>query len=527
MMGIADRQTSFSDYWLEGRIPSTSVWSMLRTWALKHLDEKIFEELFSNVGRPSVSPVFTFMAMLIQLEKGYSDRELEEASRFDDRVKYGLSAPRDFEGIDAVTLVDHRNRLFGSEIGRKIFIETIENAKSAGIFDKENLHVIDSFMVWGSSAKQSTYKMIYQGIKMVLNVLSLHDMKDDATKVLKRDDYNEKQQKPKINWEDDKEKVDLLELLVIDALKLVEHVKAKKDNKKDLIEAVELLERIARQDVETDEKGKIKMTKGTAKDRIISINDAEMRHGRKSTSKCSDGYKAEIITGGENASIVMAIEVFGANKSDGESMSSSIDEIKSTRNTVNKLYGDTAYSDFEEIEKREQEGMSFAVKVSQPTNATGCFTKDEFTIDIVVGTVKCPEGNVENFDVNKIKERKGTSVKFDAEKCKECSQKEQCTKSKSGSRTVNIHPYEDRIKLERDYQKTDKFKKDYAQRSNGERTISELTKYGGRQGRYVGTKKTKWQLTMVAIKNNIKATLRFIHKKIKTYQQDELCPKMV
>ena len=70
MMGIADRQTSFSDYWLEGRIPSTSVWSMLRTWALKHLDEKIFEELFSNVGRPSVSPVFTFMAMLIQLEKG-------------------------------------------------------------------------------------------------------------------------------------------------------------------------------------------------------------------------------------------------------------------------------------------------------------------------------------------------------------------------------------------------------------------------------------------------------------------------
>jgi len=75
--------------------------------------------------------------------------------------------------------------------------------------------------------------------------------------------------------------------------------------------------------------------------------------------------------------------------------------------------------------------------------------------------------------------------------------------------------------------KTDKFKKDYAQRSNGERTISELTKYGGRQGRYVGTKKTKWQLTMVAIKNNIKATLRFIHKKIKTYQQDELCPKMV
>jgi hypothetical protein len=42
--------------------------------------------------------------------KGYSDKEFEEESTFDDRIKYAITAPRDFEGIDAVTLHDHRAR---------------------------------------------------------------------------------------------------------------------------------------------------------------------------------------------------------------------------------------------------------------------------------------------------------------------------------------------------------------------------------------------------------------------------------
>ena len=113
----------------------------------------------------------------------------------------------------------------------------------------------------------------------------------------------------------------------------------------------------------------------------------------------------------------------------------------------------------------------------------------------------------------------------DADKCNHCPQKEQCTKSKKG-RTIHIHPYEDRIEQQREFQKTAEFKEDYAQRSNGERTISELTKHGGRQGRYEGKQKIKWQLTMAAINNNIKATLRFLHKKSKICPQGVVCPEM-
>jgi hypothetical protein len=103
MLGKADRQMSFSDFWLKGKISETSFWSILRRWAMNNLNDEMFQPLFSYYGRPSVSPVYSFTAMMIQLEKGYSDREIEEASRFDDRVKYAMTAPRDFDGIDAMT----------------------------------------------------------------------------------------------------------------------------------------------------------------------------------------------------------------------------------------------------------------------------------------------------------------------------------------------------------------------------------------------------------------------------------------
>jgi hypothetical protein len=48
---------------------------------------------FHNYGSPSISPVYTFAAMLIQIEKDYSERELEGETIFDNIVKFALTAP--------------------------------------------------------------------------------------------------------------------------------------------------------------------------------------------------------------------------------------------------------------------------------------------------------------------------------------------------------------------------------------------------------------------------------------------------
>ena len=106
MLGKRKNYFSFADIGFGRHIPENSFWNKLRQWALEYLDEDMFAELFSSTGRPSISPVYSFLGLLIQLEKGYSDRELKEESRFDDRVKFSLTANSSFDGIDAVTLHD-------------------------------------------------------------------------------------------------------------------------------------------------------------------------------------------------------------------------------------------------------------------------------------------------------------------------------------------------------------------------------------------------------------------------------------
>src|SRR5260370_1894995 len=55
-----------------------------------------------------------------------------------------------------------------------------------------------------------------------------------------------------------------------------------------------IAKQVEKQDVEISEKGKVSLVKGVAKDRRISVEDSEMRHGRKSRSGRVDGYKRHV-----------------------------------------------------------------------------------------------------------------------------------------------------------------------------------------------------------------------------------------
>ncbi len=59
--------------------------------------------------------------------------------------------------------------------------------------------------------------------------------------------------------------------------------------------------------MQIDEKGKAGLIKGVAKDRRISVEDGQMRHGRKSRSVRVDGYKRHVA--GNMRSIAVNVEV--------------------------------------------------------------------------------------------------------------------------------------------------------------------------------------------------------------------------
>ena len=57
-----------------------------------------------------------------------------------------------------------------------------------------------------------------------------------------------------------------------------------------------LLVKILGDDLQQDDQGDPQIAEGTAPDRIISITDPEMRHGRKSAAQRFDGFKAAVST---------------------------------------------------------------------------------------------------------------------------------------------------------------------------------------------------------------------------------------
>ncbi len=62
-----------------------------------------------------------------------------------------------------------------------------------------------------------------------------------------------------------------------------------------VLSSLEATQQIEAQDVEVDEQGEVKLRKGVTKNRRITIEDEQMRHGRKNRSKRFDGYKRHLL----------------------------------------------------------------------------------------------------------------------------------------------------------------------------------------------------------------------------------------
>ena len=99
------------------------------------------------------------------------------------------------------------------------------------------------------------------------------------------------------NWDDPQERQAAL-AVVLAALTAVEGwLETQPESKADpaVQRNMQTAQQIKAQDVELTEAGTATLRKGVAKERRISIEDAQMRHGRKSRSVRVDGYKRHVL----------------------------------------------------------------------------------------------------------------------------------------------------------------------------------------------------------------------------------------
>ncbi|MEW6546279.1 MAG: IS1182 family transposase [Bacillota bacterium] len=511
MLGYVNTNWHVEDTWgWMDRIPKKSFWARFRAWAWEqgNLKDEEFAHLYSDIGRPSVSPAQLTAAILIQLEKNLSDRELEEATLYDDRVKYALGMSRNGPGLDAVTLCRFRQRLMAADGAKMLLDKVVALGKERGLISKETVAIVDTFLVEGAAARQDTITLIRRAVAMVLKVAAFHECREELEQLLERRDYGSPK-KPTIDWSNPAEKQALVESLVKDARRLVKAVREKGDAPEELKNAVDFLERVAEQDIEEDGEGRIRIRQGVAKDRVISTVDPEMRHGHKTSSNKADGYKAHVIVTGEKGEWITGVEETPANARDASKAEELVDQHKARVGADSpELLGDCPFGDPELRERLEAKGVRVVAPVPPASRRDGHFSKDDFEINVEEGYVRCPAGQ-ETRTLTWGKDERGRKIpvyRFPAEVCASCPLRARCTSSKLG-RQVRLHPREEVLQALKREQKTPEFREKYRQRAHIERTNCDLKRHGAGKARYIGRIKVKFQLIMAAVLHDIKLLL--------------------
>jgi len=288
--------------------------------------------------------------------------------------------------------------------------------------------------------------------------------------------------KPRIAWDDEGARAELVDSLVSDAHRVLGHLP---DIEMDAAaaEAVALLALVAGQDVEPAEDsdgtdGRWRMARRVVPDRVISTVDPQARHAHKTRSRRQDGYKAHVVVEPDTG-IVTDAALTPAAGPDNSDATVGI-ALLAGEDDPAQVLADSAYGTGEVLDAAQQAGHVPIIKPwpLRPAIAGG-FTLDEFTVDEDAGTVTCP--NQITRSMTRLRH-----VIFGAA-CRACPLRARCTTSRSG-RTLRLHPHDALQRAHRARAQDPEFQTIYRRhRPMVERSIAWLVAGRNRRLRFRGT----------------------------------------
>jgi hypothetical protein len=465
-------------------VPAGSMFAFLAAHRQDLFGDEDFADLFpSRRGRPSVPASVMASVLVLQVLHDYSDSEAAEAARCDLRWKAACGFPLDHAGFDPSTLVYWRRRLARSDRPHRINDAVARVIAQTGVLNGRRRRAVDSTILADAVATQDTITQLIAAIRRVARVVP--GAAGQVAAVCTAHDYS-RPGKPQIDWDDPQAKDGLVSALVNDANALVA-VLDDRDLDEPGTSAVALLALVAGQDVEPAEgsdgtDGRWRIARKVAEDRVISVNDPEARHTRKSPENRRDGYRAHLAACPETGLITgeQLTQAAGEENSDaavaGPALLAAGDE-------PGEVYGDSAYGTGDLRAALDEAGHTAVIKPRPLKPAVeGGFTLDDFTADENAGTVTCPAGVTRRISARR-------TVTFGVA-CRGCPLRARCTANKTG-RTLNLHPRDAILRAARhDWAARPGLREDYKKyRPNIERVISQVATRGGRRLklRYLGT----------------------------------------
>jgi IS5 family transposase len=483
---------------------------------------ELFADLFSSRrGRPSIPGEVVASVIVLQSLYGHSDREAVDALTFDLRWKAACGYAIDAKGFDSSTLTYWRRRLGASDRPQRIFEVVREVIAETGAVAGRQRRALDSTILDDAVARQDTVTQLIAQVRRVgrevpgaQELIAAHCTGLGA---LTGQGYDQPG-KPRIVWDDDAAREELVTALVNDALALLAalDVEAITGAGGKPADAVALLALVAGQDVEPAEgsdgtDGRWRIARKTAPDRVISTVDPDTRHAHKTQHRRQDGFKAHVVVEPDTG-LTTVCELTKTNGPENSDAAVGADLVTTdptlaanpvTENTGAgqdaegervEVLGDSAYATAAMLAVLHAMGWLPVLKPWRFKPAVeGGFTIDDFTYNQDLGTLTCPGEVTRNLTA------RGNAI-FGAA-CRDCPLRGRCTTSASG-RTVQLGEHHQLQRQHRERAAEDAFQATYRQhRPMVERSIAWLTR-GNRRVPYRGVEKNNnWLHHRVAALN--------------------------
>lgn len=517
MQGESDRQRELLDVEsIAGHLLEPgSTFALLARHRDRLFPDELFADLFpSRRGRPSIPGEVVASVIVLQALYGNSDREAVDALTFDLRWKAACGYAVDARGFDSSALTYWRKRLAASDRPQRIFEVVREVINQTGAVAGKQRRALDSTILDDAVARQDTITQLVAQIRRVgrevPGAAELIETVCTRLAALTGQGYDQPG-KPRIAWDDEAAREELVTALVNDALALLDALDLPAIEKAGgkPAEAVALLALVAGQDVEPAEgsdgtDGRWRIARATAPDRVISTVDPDARHAHKTRERRQDGFKAHLVVEPDTGltTVCELTKTNGSANSDATVGAELVTGDTTITTEVVEVLGDSAYATGDMLhtlanQHGEKNGEKSWVPLLKPwplkSAVEGGFTIDDFTYDTAACTLTCPAG------ITRTPSAKGRAT-FGAA-CRSCPLREQCTTSATG-RTVLLGEHH---QLQREHRKraTDEgFQALYRQhRPMVERSIAWLTR-GARRVPYRGIEKNNnWLHHRVAALN--------------------------
>lgn len=485
-------------------------------------NDEQFRDLYGYQGQDAVPPWRLAVVTVLQFAEGLTDEQAVESVRARIDWKYLLGLELENDGFDASVLSEFRQRLVKHEASERLLSILLEALRKRGMLKGRRQQRTDSTHVLDAVRSLNRLELIGEAMRQALNDLARvipewvrqHAPQEWYERYGDRFEAYHLPHKPGAQKQ-------LAEQIGADGVMLLNWLYS--DPTMACLSsapAVETLRRIWLQNF-TQQDGKVIWREAgnlpLSAQMIVSPFDVESRFSRK-RDMTWEGYKVHLTETCESESphLIVHVATTVATTTDAQMMPVIQADLAKHDLSPQEHFVDAGYINSDVLIASQARGIEVVGPLSPDSNWRSQHSPDfvaaRFGIDWEARQATCPQGH-RSQKWAQSSETRVAKVTFNKTDCLACPCRDQCVRSATGARTLELLPRakHELIQRGRAYCQTLEFAQRYKRRAGIEATLSQaLRSCDMRASRYIGIAKTHLQQVAVSVAINLRRVFQWI-----------------